>query len=702
MNMKTSKVSGEFLCSVIFVCAMMMCVQNVSAKLDYTPLRGSSSFDGCDYAMLFDRNRDTKWCSAITHEGYDNGWWVIFKTSEAFCPTSYTITTGDDAITYPERNWKTWKIYGANFATDDSALKDASEWVLLDDKQNIGNDVIPNISFNRITFDMSESNTEAYEYFMIYVNECYSPQPDGSVLHQMADFLFVEPIESSGEIIFTALDGTKSAWGAGFAYSSLVDNDIYTKWCSATDHEGYDNGWWVVFKSSAPIIPYYYELTTGDDTGMYAWYERNWKAWKIYAANFTNDEEAQKNADGWVLIDEKTNIGTDRIPAASFATASFMLSQEVTEAYTYFKVEVSEILGGTCMQMSELKLREKATYTALDGTKSAWGAGFAYSSLVDNDISTKWCSATDHEGYDNGWWIVFKSSYPILPVNYEVTTGDDTGKYTWYERNWKAWKIYAANFASDEEATKGAEGWVLIDEKQDIGTDQIPAASFATAKFGLSEDVTEAYSYFKIEVTEILGGTCMQMSEFDFGLFADEFVEVSITSPGYATLFIPEKDVEIPEGVQAFAGKIDGARMILDEVVGAIPAGTAVVLKGVEGTYNFKYAVNAPAVGENDLKGASEAITAGGTQYVLALKDGVVGFYKAEVGSTIPAGKAYIEYTGAAGVKGFVLDDATGIEEIHNAQCIMHNNNAIFDLSGRRVEKGTKGVYIVNGKKVLY
>lgn len=48
-----------------------------------------------------------------------------------------------------------------------------------------------------------------------------------------------------------------------------------------------------------------------------------------------------------------------------------------------------------------------------------------------------------------------------------------------------------------------------------------------------------------------------------------------------------------------------------------------------------------------------------------------------------------------------------GIEKIDNGQLIMDNGlwskgNAIFDLSGRRVKTPTKGVYIVNGKKVLY
>ena len=43
-------------------------------------------------------------------------------------------------------------------------------------------------------------------------------------------------------------------------------------------------------------------------------------------------------------------------------------------------------------------------------------------------------------------------------------------------------------------------------------------------------------------------------------------------------------------------------------------------------------------------------------------------------------------------------DDATGIEE---AEIINQNSAVIYDLQGRRVEKGTKGIYIVDGKKVV-
>lgn len=99
---------------------------------------------------------------------------------------------------------------------------------------------------------------------------------------------------------------------------------------------------------------------------------------------------------------------------------------------------------------------------------------------------------------------------------------------------------------------------------------------------------------------------------------------------------------------------------------------------------------------ENDLKGTAEPLVADGTQYVLAEKDGVVGFYKAT--GTIPAGKAYIEYAGA-GVKGFFFGDADGLTPLSISP--EEEKAAVYDLSGRRVEKMQKGIYVINGKKVM-
>ncbi|MBQ7988274.1 MAG: hypothetical protein IJ253_07165 [Bacteroidaceae bacterium] len=166
-----------------------------------------------------------------------------------------------------------------------------------------------------------------------------------------------------------------------------------------------------------------------------------------------------------------------------------------------------------------------------------------------------------------------------------------------------------------------------------------------------------------------------------------------IGATGYATQYIPGIAVQIPSGVSVFTGFIDTPWIALSPLSGIIPAGEAVVLQGAEGYYSFVPTIATSALGNNELKGTAEPLTATGAESVLAEKDGVVGFYKAE--GTIPAGKAYIEYAGA-GVKAFFFGDATGL-----TQTLSQGEGepaAVYDLSGRRVEKPGKGIYIVNGK----
>ena len=80
------------------------------------------------------------------------------------------------------------------------------------------------------------------------------------------------------------------------------------------------------------------------------------------------------------------------------------------------------------------------------------------------------------------------------------------------------------------------------------------------------------------------------------------------------------------------------------------------------------------------------------------LSQRLLGFYKLQSDGTIAANKAYL--TTAAGAREFFLfDEATGIESIdHSPLTIDHS---VYDLQGRRVAQPTKGLYIVNGKKVI-
>ena len=71
----------------------------------------------------------------------------------------------------------------------------------------------------------------------------------------------------------------------------------------------------------------------------------------------------------------------------------------------------------------------------------------------------------------------------------------------------------------------------------------------------------------------------------------------------------------------------------------------------------------------------------------------------------IPANKAYLQVlkteVGGAREMNVVFEDndATAISEAKSQQPIA--NGQFFDLQGRRVAQPTKGLYIVNGKKVI-
>ena len=102
---------------------------------------------------------------------------------------------------------------------------------------------------------------------------------------------------------------------------------------------------------------------------------------------------------------------------------------------------------------------------------------------------------------------------------------------------------------------------------------------------------------------------------------------------------------------------------------------------------------------------AAHEVTAGeeGDVYAFGMKGGLVGFVQAEAGYPVAQGKSYLDLStvGAKGIDfiGLPGSETDGIDTIHNAQFIMHND--AYNLAGQKVSKDYKGIVIVNGKKYL-
>ena len=93
--------------------------------------------------------------------------------------------------------------------------------------------------------------------------------------------------------------------------------------------------------------------------------------------------------------------------------------------------------------------------------------------------------------------------------------------------------------------------------------------------------------------------------------------------------------------------------------------------------------------------------TDGSTNYVLTVKNDVAGFYRKAAGFKVYNHKAYLNVpsTGAQALR-LRFVDADGTTRIFGIMT-QSSDERIYDLTGRRVRQAGKGVYIVNGKKVL-
>lgn len=194
------------------------------------------------------------------------------------------------------------------------------------------------------------------------------------------------------------------------------------------------------------------------------------------------------------------------------------------------------------------------------------------------------------------------------------------------------------------------------------------------------------------------------------------------TTEGYATYYNDKLGVTIPEGIDAKCGVItdvNNGALTIDYRYAAgaeILAGNAVLVKAGK-TMQIPLIVSnhtKEVVAENMLKG--QATTGEFTAdpdykyYKLAYnnfntKEGLGFYFGAENGGafTVPAGMAYLAVPRSMAVKCFLLDgSATGIEGIEAGQTA-EAVKTVYTLDGRKVEaqKLPKGIYIVNGKKVI-
>lgn len=187
---------------------------------------------------------------------------------------------------------------------------------------------------------------------------------------------------------------------------------------------------------------------------------------------------------------------------------------------------------------------------------------------------------------------------------------------------------------------------------------------------------------------------------------------ITIGADGYTTFtsFYGLDFSTVTDKVKAYTAVVEDGKVVMTQVTGFVPANTGLFIKAIGGTTSVSVptAETAAFSQDNDLVGAAggKIVTADdATAYTYVFgksaADGLC-FFKVTDGQqvSVPVGKAYLSAAVAPARMSIVFnDEVTGIKSIDNGQLTI--DNTAYDLQGRRVAQPAKGLYIINGKKVI-
>lgn len=246
------------------------------------------------------------------------------------------------------------------------------------------------------------------------------------------------------------------------------------------------------------------------------------------------------------------------------------------------------------------------------------------------------------------------------------------------------WEIFAAYARSHMQSARYCEEWVTLMRAQSgFGSDG-GAGDYGTNSGGFDQ----------------LGyGTLM------YGWKRQTYTQ-EIGFAGAATLILPF-DATIPAGVKAYTLTYSGGETVTASEIlsGTLSANTPVLLNAEAGKYQFINTTTAIAAGSGThitgaLTGVYEETTPGLGHYILTNHTGGVGFRRTVASSKVASFRAYLTASGSSrDILEIDFGGTTGLSEVKGL--MDDGKKEYYDLMGRRAQNPGKGIYIVNGKKVI-
>ncbi len=191
---------------------------------------------------------------------------------------------------------------------------------------------------------------------------------------------------------------------------------------------------------------------------------------------------------------------------------------------------------------------------------------------------------------------------------------------------------------------------------------------------------------------------------------------ITVSDAGIATgCFYDDLDFTNVNGLKAYiaSGQNSSKGTVKLKRVNKVPAYTGFIVKGDKSTYEIP-AIVTDTTCSNLLVGTLAETTLSSTDgsytnYVLGKEDGKVGFYLPADNYKLPANKAYLRLpasvSGAKTVISINFDDdedgTTDISAVKDLNDKTNGQTEIYNLNGQRKYSLSKGLNIVNGKKIF-
>ena len=306
--------------------------------------------------------------------------------------------------------------------------------------------------------------------------------------------------------------------------------------------------------------------------------------------------------------------------------------------------------------------------TAFNNTRGITTSGAA--SWSDSDTFRKSAGASTDDNKGAGWqwrflpFTVSEAGNVTLTISVEAAQ-----KYQWVS-------LADAELLSDEDKTTK----LTLDEAYDMAStisandDELATVTWKRNIISGYNTVVLPFDLIAVQVQAVFGASAVVYS------YSEKSENANSAELKFTTVSSGAITANVPVLVKATAASTEN---VIEGVTIEAPTTTTAVV----GT-NFDYV------------GVYDNTTFADGDYFMATKGGAQQIFQSNGTDTAKPFRAYFKKKTAATVKAALFIDgvATAIEGINADD---NNDATIFNLAGQRVQKAQKGIYIVNGKKVL-